>query len=146
MVAGGVATVLRRSVAVTTIAPIAVTATHMGTDPPRSLTQGLPFRPDHALGIRAPHGPLTANRVTSAARLSPSPHVCAFGRGHGRRFHNRATFIFPDSQLRCLLHDRVFHMPADQTDHAAGSSEHIERCLDGSRSAIPIRGHQPALP
>ena len=57
MVAGGVAIVLRRTVVVTTIAPIAVTATRMGTDPHRRLTQRLPFRPDHAVGTHAPNGP-----------------------------------------------------------------------------------------
>ena len=123
MVAGGVAIGLRRSV-VARIAPIAVTATRMCTDPLRRRTQGLPFRRDHAVGIPAPHGP--------ANGLSPSSHVWVLAGGHGRRFRNRATFIFPDSQLRCLLHDLVFGVPtADQTDHAAGSSEHIERCPGG---------------
>jgi hypothetical protein len=68
------------------------------------------------------------------------------GHGHGPRFHKRATFIFPDSQLRCVLHNLVFHGPTpEDTDHAAGCFEHIERCLGGSRSAIPIRGYQPLL-
>jgi hypothetical protein len=66
--------------------------------------------------------------------------------GHGRRFHNRAAFIFPDSQLRCLLRNLVFHVPTpEDTNRAGGCFEDIERSLGGSRSAMPIREHQPLL-